>query len=161
MNLVPWKGKTEDTGRRAETVALPTLRREIDDLFDRFFREPFGTQLGQMFGNWGGGLRTDLAETDDEVVVRAEMPGVDPKDVDINVTGNILTLSGEKKEEREDKRRNYHYMERQFGSFQRAVQLPAYVDPHKVEATFKNGVLTVTIAKKPDFKPRKIKVTGG
>jgi HSP20 family protein len=159
MNLIPWRSKSEETARRRET--LPTLRREIDDLFDRFFHEPLGASLGQMFGEWGGGLRTDLAETDDEVVVRAEMPGVDPKDVEINVTGNTLSISGEKKEEHEDKQRNYHYVERQFGSFQRTVQLPAYVDPDKVEATFKNGVLTVTVAKKPDAKPRKIKVTGG
>jgi len=161
MNLIPWRNKHMETSRRPEPTTLPSLRREIDDLFDRFLREPFGTGLSQMFGGWTAGLRTDLAESDDEVVVRAEMPGVDPKEVEISVTGNALTISGEKKEEHEDKRRNYHYVERQFGSFHRSVQLPAYVDPDKVDATFKNGVLTVTIAKKPDAKPRKIKVAGG
>jgi len=161
MNLIPWRNKSMDAGRRGETTTLPSLRREIDDLFDRFLGEPFGNGLSRMFGGWASGLKTDLAESDDEVVVRAELPGVDPKEVEINVNGNALTISGEKKEEHEDKHRNYHYVERQFGSFHRSVQLPAYVDPDKVEATFKNGVLTVTIAKKHDAKPRKIKVSGG
>jgi len=161
MNLIPWRNKSMESSRRSEPTTLPSLRREIDDLFDQFLGEPFGGSLSRMFGGWAGGLRTDLAESDDEVVVSAELPGVDPKEVEINVTGDALIISGEKKEEHEDKHRNYHYMERQFGSFHRSVRLPAYVDPDKVDATFKNGVLTVTIAKKPDAKPRKIKVGGG
>jgi len=161
MHLIPWKNRgREDAGRQGD-ITLPHLRHEIDDLFDRFLRDPFGTGLAEAFRGWGGGLRTDLSETDDEVLVRAELPGVDPNDVEINVTGSTLTISGEKKREHEDKQRNYHYVERQFGSFNRTVQLPGYADPDKVDASFRNGLLTVRIGKKPDAKPRRIKVSGG
>ncbi|HOB73973.1 MAG TPA: Hsp20/alpha crystallin family protein [Phycisphaerae bacterium] len=143
-------------------MSLPSLRREIDEMFDRFLRDPFGaTGLAEMFGGWTSGLRTDLSESDDEVVVRVELPGVEARDVDINVTGDMLTISGEKKEEHEEKQRNYHYVERQFGKFHRSIQLPGYVDPDKVDASFKNGVLTVKIAKRPDAKPRRIEVKTG
>jgi len=161
MNIVPWRNKTEEPGRHGEPTTFPSLRHQIDDLFERFVREPFGTHLSQMLGGWGGALRTDLAESDEEVVVRTELPGVDPSEVEVNVSGTTLTISGEKKQESEEKGRNYHYAERQFGSFSRSIQLPACVDPDKVDATFKNGVLTIAIAKKPDTKPRKIKVSGG
>lgn len=159
MNLIPWRSKSEE--ERGRGVTLPGLRSEIDRVFDRFFRDPFGTSLAEAFGGWTGWLRTDLSESDDEVIVRAELPGVDAKDVEINVTGNTLTISGEKKEEREDKQRNYRYVERQFGSFRQSVRLPGYVDPDQVDATFKNGVLRVKIAKKADAKPRKIEVKSG
>ena len=160
MNLIPWKSKHERMGKSGE-LALPTLRHEIDDLIDRFFNDPFSNSLADTFRGWGGGLRTDLSETDHEVVVRAEIPGVDPKDVEISVTGDMLTISGEKKQEHEEKQRDYHYAERQFGSFHRSIQLPSYVDQDKVDAAFRNGVLTVTIAKKPEAQPRKIKVNVG
>lgn len=155
MNLIPWRSKQSD-GNGGGLATPPGLRSEIDSLFDRFFQDPMG-----MFDPLaGGGMRADLAESDEEVTVRAELPGVDPEDVEISVAGNTLTISGEKSQEREDKKRNYHYVERQFGSFRRSVPLPAYVDPDKVEATFRNGVLTVTVAKRPDAKPRRIQVKG-
>jgi HSP20 family protein len=87
-----------------------------------------------------------------------ELPGVRPEDVDIRITGGVLTIRGEKREEKEEKNKNLHFTERSFGSFQRSVQLPSTVDPDKVEATFKNGVLTVTVAKHADAKPKRIKV---
>lgn len=160
MNLIPWRSKQNKSAQGGE-ITLPGLRDELDNLIDRFFQDPFALSLADTFRGWGGGLRTDLAESEDEVVVRAELPGVDPKDVEISVANGMLTLSGEKKAEHEEKRQDYHYAERQFGSFHRSVQLPPYVDPNKVDATFKNGVLTVTIAKQPDAKPRKIKVNVG
>lgn len=161
MNLIPWRNKSERGGNGGET-SLPRLRHQIDDLFDDFLRDPFtaGANLMQGMGfGGGGGLRTDLAESDEEITVRAEMPGVNPQDVEISVAGNVLTISGEKKQETEEKQRNYHYVERQFGSFHRTVQLPSTVDPDKVDATFKNGVLTVTVGKRPEARPRRIPVT--
>jgi HSP20 family protein len=160
MNLIPWKTKPDKNIQRGE-IAMPGLRDELDHLIDRFFNYPFATSLADTFRGWGGGLRTDLVESDDEVTVRAELPGVDPKDVEISVANGILTISGEKKAEHEEKRQDYHYAERQFGSFHRSIQLPPYVDADKVDAAFKHGVLTVTMAKQPDAKPRKIKVNMG
>ncbi|GMV96591.1 MAG: Hsp20/alpha crystallin family protein [Phycisphaerae bacterium] len=158
MNLIPWRSaKREGGSEGGELATFPRLRREIDGLFERFFRDPFGYPLDF----WTGGtLRTDLAESDDEVMVRVELPGVEPGDLEVKVAGNTLTISGEKKMEKEDKRRDYHYVERRFGSFHRSIDLPGCVDPDKVEAGFKNGVLTVTIAKRPEAKPRRIKVSG-
>lgn len=162
MNLIPWRNKREHRDSEEPLSSLPTrLRDEVDQLFDRFFQESF---LGGRFGSlnrWGVGLRTDLAESDTEVTVTAELPGVDPKDVEINVTGNMLTIRGEKKHEKQEKNRNYHYMERGFGSFHRSVQLPSSVDAQKVDATFKNGVLTVTVAKRPDATPKRVPVKTG
>ena len=105
-----------------------------------------------------GAPRTDLAAAENEVTVRMELPGVDPKDVDIRATAGLLTVCGEKKAEKEEKRKNYHYVERQFGSFHRTIQLPSTVDPNRVNAAYKNGVLTITIAKRAEAKPRRIKV---
>ncbi len=162
MNIIPWRNKRDEGAITRPGAALPRLRAEFDELFERFFRDPWGLELPGWFGGEGTwGPRLDLAESDKEVTIRAELPGIDPDDVEINVTDNVLTLRGEKKREHEEKERDYHYVERQYGNFHRSVQLPAGVDPDKVEASYKNGVLTVTIAKRPDALPKKIKVKQG
>ena len=160
MNLIPWRKKREsDEGREPSETSLANLRHDMDSLFDRFFRDPW---------SWGdsdspaSGLmnmpRTDLADTENEVTVTMELPGVDPKNVDISITGDVLTVRGEKKEEKKERKKNYHYVERQHGSFHRSVQLPSTVDPSKVDATFKDGVLSVSVAKNPEAKPKRITV---
>ena len=101
---------------------------------------------------------TDFADNEDEVTVSMELPGVDPNDVDINICGDRLTVRGEKKPEKEEKKKNYHYVERHYGGFHRTVQLPSGVDPEKIDATFKNGVLSISIAKRLDAKPKQITV---
>lgn len=158
MNLVPWKNKTEGNGGtfRPET-SLANFRQEFDELFSRFLGGP---GLGW---NWPAsfGPRMDVAETDRDVTVTAELPGVDPKDIDIQVTGNQLTIRGEKKQDREHKSRDYCCTERQFGSFQRSIQLPGIVDPDNVKAAYKDGVLTVTIGKHPQAQPKRIAVKSG
>jgi HSP20 family protein len=162
MNIIPWRNKRDERAITRPAAGLPRLRAEFDELFDRFFRDPWGLELADWFGGEGAwGPRLDLSESDKEVTIRAELPGIEPDDVEINVTGNVLTLRGEKKQEHEEKKRDYHYVERQYGSFHRSVQLPAGVDPDKVDAAYKNGVLTVTIAKRPDALPKKIKVKQG
>jgi len=156
MNLVPWKNKTEKNGGQAGT-SITRFREEMDDLFARFFGRGF-LDWNLPAGVVGVGPKLDLAETDREVTVTAELPGMDPKDIDIQVTGNGLIIRGEKKHEREEKGRDYHYSERQFGAFHRTVQLPSAVDPDQVQAAYKDGILTITIAKSPEAQPKRIPV---
>lgn len=159
MSLIPWRNKQEGQSLSRPETNISRFRSEMDRLFDRFFQTPWDFDLPELFGRqdaWGP--RIDLAESDKEVTVRVELPGVDPEDVDINVSGNVLTLHGEKKQEHEEKKQDYHYMERRYGSFHRSVQLPNSVDADKVDATYKKGILTVTLAKRPEALPRKIKV---
>lgn len=160
MNLIPWRHKREN--RNGGTISehpLARLRDEMDDIFDRFWRDPWSTNLVDMaMPRSGFSLRTNLAETDDELTITAELPGVDPKDVDISVSGNTLQIRGEKKEEKQDRKKAYHYVERSYGSFQRSIALPSSVDPDKVDASYRNGILTVTLQKRPDAKPKRIAV---
>ena len=100
----------------------------------------------------------DVAETSDGVTVTAELPGVDPGDVEVTVVGNVLTIRGEKRELGEHRERSYHYVERRFGAFHRALQLPGTVDPEKVDAVFRNGILKVRVPKLPDAKLKRITV---
>lgn len=158
MNLIPWRNKSEE--RVNGGTGLSRMRTEMDQLFDHFFHDPWGSMM-RMPGATAGGMLLDVSETDTAVTVTAELPGVDPKDVDIDVAGNMLTIRGEKKQEHEEKDRNYHFVERSFGRFQRSVQLPGSVDPDKVDAVCKNGTLTVTLTKRPDAQRKKIEIKGG
>jgi len=98
----------------------------------------------------------DVAETAEQVVVKAEVPGIDPKDINISLQGDVLTVKGEKKSEREEKKESYHLVERSYGAFSRSVALPAAVDADKVEAKYEKGVLTITCPKKETVKPKQI-----
>lgn len=127
------------------------LRKQFDDVFDNWTS---GAGLPAVFNQPGGfAPRIDVSETDREVKVCAELPGLEEKDVEVKLTGNQLTIRGEKKSEHEEKEggekegRYFHRVERSYGSFQRNVMLPFDVDAEKVEATFKNGVLTVMLPK--------------
>jgi HSP20 family protein len=149
MKLISRRKSGQDNVHPAET-GLARLRSGIDDLFEQFFRSPFAAMPM--------GPRLDLAESENEVLVKAELPGVDPKEVEINVVGNVLTLRGEKSADREEKGNDYHFVERQYGTFSRSVPLPTGVDPDKVHAEFSNGVLTIRMPKHPDVKPKRIPV---
>ncbi len=157
MSLVPWRQKRpgQSAANRAET-SLARLRSEMDSLFERFFRDPWGWPEFPATGL--ATPRMDLAESENAITVTVELPGVDPKDVAIDVTGNSLTVRGEKKQQKEDKRKDYHFVERQYGCFQRTVQLPSTIDPDRVEARYKDGVLTIEIAKRQEAKPKRIPV---
>jgi HSP20 family protein len=142
---------------------IARLRDELDEVVDRVFGDFWGgswptTGWPSMGGGLGAFPRVDLEESEDEVIIKAEVPGVDAKELELNVVGDVLTIRGEKKEETQDKNRDQHIVERRFGSFSRSVQLPNSVDPDKVDATFKNGVLTVKLAKRPEVKPKRITV---
>lgn len=160
MNLIPWRHKRESKDVAvAERHPLARLRNEMDQMFERFWEDPWSADLANIWPSGQAlGLRINLAETDNEVTVTAEVPGIDPKDVDIKVSGNMLTIQGEKKEEKEDKKKNYHYVERSYGSFHRSIQLPTSVDPSKVDASYKDGILTVTLAKHEKAKSKRITV---
>ena len=133
------------------------LQREIDRLFEDFTRgglEPQGQAQANLVP------RMDASETDKEIVISAEMPGLERKDVEISLENDMLTIRGEKQVEtqKDDKNKDYHFSERSYGMFYRALQLPPGVDPSKVQATMANGVLKVTIPKPAHSQAKKIEV---
>ena len=130
-----------------EIPTFTSLQREMDRLFDDFFRR-------------GGLMRpsVDVVETDDTVVVKAELPGMEPKDVDISVSGDKLTIKGERKAEKEEKGKTFYRMERCYGSFCRTVELPVSVEADKAKADYKNGVLEITLPKTEQVKAKKIPI---
>jgi HSP20 family protein len=157
MALIPWKNKS-DQSSDGNLSPMVEFRNEMNRLFDTFLREPFGA-LSESFNSLGRWAPTlDISENEKSVTVRAELPGVDPKDLDITVTGDRLTISGEKKETSERKDKDYCHRESRYGSFTRTVQLPAGVDPQQVSADYDNGVLTVTLEKQPGAVAKKIPV---
>lgn len=148
-------------GRERGAVAQPflSLQREIDRLFEDFTR---GFPSMQAFsGGNGGGMvmpSTDVTETDNEIEITAELPGMEEKDVQINLADNVLTIRGEKKAEKEEKDKNYRLVERSYGSFERSIALPEGVKAEDVKATIAKGVLTVKVAKPTPAQAKKIEV---
>ena len=139
--LAPWTG-------------TDVFKREMDRLFDRFF-EPRWDEF-ELVGEWAP--RVDVSETKDAVVVKAEMPGMEQKDINVELENQVLTIKGEKHQEKEEKGERFHRMERSWGAFSRTFRLPAAVEGGKVNATFKNGVLTVTLPKAPTARGTTIPV---
>lgn len=162
--IKPAKPEAKPLARRAEDI-FDTMRREIDHIFDRWgnghnslpspfsLSHPFGLNIPDM----------DVHETAKEFLLEAELPGVDEKDVSCTLQNGILTLKGQKKNEREEKQDSYYLHERTFGSFERSVRLPDTADDGKVDAKFANGVLKIAIQKRADaIKPeRKIEIKKG
>ncbi len=130
------------------------LQREINRIFDRFFHGFEDEEVRLV--SWSP--RVDISETDDEYIVRAEVPGVSKDDIKITIKDNILVISGEKKQEKETKKENYHRIERVYGSFARSFSLPGTVKVDKVEAKFKDGVLTIKLPKVEEAKPKEIEI---
>ena len=148
MALVRWEPVRE----------LNSLQSEMNRLFNTFFDTPTG-------GN-GGGLRRwvpamDLVETDDHFVLKADLPGLDSGDVNIEVEDNVLTVSGERKVEHETSKEGYYRLERSSGEFRRALTLPEGVDADKIEASFEKGVLEIRVPKPEQRKPRKVQIGVG
>jgi len=146
-SLIPLRNRTERF--------FAPLRHEMEDLFQRFMAPLDETVFGTE-PIWTP--RVDVEETDKEIMVKVDLPGVDAKDVEVSVIGGTLVLKGEKKEEREEKGKSYHRTERFVGQFYREVALPPGTDPEKIEATSCKGVVKVTIPKKPEVQPKKIAV---
>lgn len=156
MKLLPWLRKRETDEPRSETGHEMDLFRGGLESWPRLFSSPWPFEgLDRTFG----ALTTPsigMSDDENEVTVTMELPGVEPADVDIRISGTVLTVSGEKREERSDRRESY--TERRYGGFRRTVQLPSSIDPDKVDATFRNGVLTLKVAKCADARPKRIKV---
>jgi len=147
MTLVPFNKRNRN--------GLARLHSEMDDLFDSFFRG-----LDRPFAGYKAWPAIDVAEEDNAIVVRAEVPGCKAEDIDISVYGNTLTISGEKKQEEEKKEKGYYHVESTYGSFRRELTLPTDVEPGKIDAVCKDGVLSITLPKAATAKAVKVKVKG-
>ncbi len=134
---------------------LERMRREMDRLWDSFFEGKPSRKVEEV-GEWLPSL--DVSETKNDVVVKAELPGMDPKEIDISLADGILSIRGEKKQEKEEKEENYHLIERSYGSFVRSVRLPREVQSDKISASYKNGILKVTLPKSEEAKKKEIKI---
>jgi HSP20 family protein len=146
---------------------LDNLRREIDRVFDSFhanWRFPFGRSMADMAplltreATFAVAPAVDVVEKDKTYEVTAELPGMDDKDIEVKVANGMLTIKGEKKEEKEQKEKDYYLSERRYGSFQRAFQIPDGVDTDKIEAHFAKGVLTVSLPKSADAQKAEKKI---
>src|SRR5712691_2690042 len=136
--------------------------RELQDRMNRLFSEaylssPTGEEDWALGGSWAPAV--DIYEQDNNIVLKAELPGVDPKDVDIRLENNTLTLRGERKFDDEVKKENYHRVERAYGAFTRSFTLPTVVDQGSIKAEFKDGVLRVTLPKREEAKPKQIQIS--
>ena len=131
--------------KRDEIDPFALLRRRMDDMFEGFLHgfdlRPFEARSGVFSPS------IDIVENDKDIRISAELPGMEEKDIDVSLSRDSLTIKGEKKEEKEDKGKGYYRMERSYGSFSRTLPLPSEIDQDKVKATFKKGVLTVTLPK--------------
>lgn len=133
-----------------QTDVFSAMRQEMDRVFDQFMSG--GMRWPMPFQSTGGGShmpKVDIRETGTEMVVEAELPGLEEKDVAVTYEDGVLTIKGEKRTERDEKKDDYHLTERSFGSFQRAFRLPDTVDDARIAANFDKGVLKITIGKKP------------
>ena len=146
-------------GRERGTVSQPflSLQREIDRLFDDFTR---GFSTLSMMPAPGGKLMpvTDVTETDKEIEINAELPGLEEKDLQINLSDNVLTIKGEKKAGKEWKEKDFRMVERSYGAFERTIELPEGVNPDSIKATIAKGVLTVTVSKPAPAQAKTIEV---
>ena len=139
---------------RWEPFETRSLRERMDRLFDDFFRGPrlIPWESAEL------AFPLDVYETEDSLVVKASLPGVKPEEVDISIAGDVLTIKGESRREEEVKEENYHRRELRCGSFCRSVALPSQVEHGKAEASFEHGILTVTLPKSEEVKPKAIKI---
>lgn len=152
----PEKSESGPPARRRpeESAPLARVRSELERLWERAFGEP----ARELFGTAGWSPSVDVIDGEREVTVRAELPGMDPEDVQITASGGVLTLAGEKKVSREEKRERYTRSETRWGAFRRTFTLPPGADAGRAEAEFERGVLTVRIPKREGETPKRIPV---
>lgn len=161
-DLITWNRKKHQQVQPEMQYPVATLHREIDSLFDDFFRGfdrfpslPFKEGKLADFSP-----KINVSENDEEIEVTAEVPGMDQNEVEVNLRNDMLTIKGEKKQEKEEKDKEYYHVERSYGSFYRSLQLPCEVEEDKVKASFKKGVLKINLPKSKEAKEnvRKIEV---
>lgn len=139
-----------------EIEPFRSLQREMDRLFNQFSRDLYWPRLDGETES--ATPLVDVAETDEGLTVTAELPGMDEKDIEVDLTNNVLTVKGEKKAEKEEKKADYHFRERSYGSFSRSVAVPFDVDPDQVKAAFSKGVLTIALPRPPEAKRKTKKI---
>ena len=151
MTLVRW----------APFQNVGTIQQRMNRIFDEALsgQQAASEEDWALGGSWAPAV--DIFEREGNIVLKAELPGVDPKDVDIRVENNVLSLRGQRKFEAETKRQDYHRVERAYGSFSRSFTLPSIVDTEKIQADCKDGVLTVTLPQKEEAKPKQISISVG
>ncbi len=149
MALIRWEPARE----------LQTIQQEMNRLFGSAFDVQAGAGNGAGAGRWVPAM--DLVEDGDHFVLRADLPGIDEDAVSVEVEDNVLTISGNRKSEHEDRKEGYHRIERAFGRFSRSLTLPEGIDAESIEASFKNGVLEVRVPKPEQRKPRRVAINVG
>ena len=169
---LPVKTETKEAAppeKAREWRPFESMRREIDRLFDEtergfFWRYPFGGSAFDVEPFWrrpvvrGTAPAVDITEKEKEYEVTAELPGMDESNIEVKLSNGTLTIKGEKNEEKEEKKKDYYLSERRFGSFQRSFQVPEGVDADKIEASFKKGLLTVTLPKSAEALKKEKKI---
>lgn len=149
MALIRWEPARE----------LETIQHEMNRLFNTFFEAPRGPGNGAALRRWIPAM--DLVETEEDFVLRADLPGLTEQDINIELEDNVLTISGERKAEHEQRKEGYYRVERASGTFSRSLTLPDGVDPERVRASFDKGVLEVRVPKPEQRKPRKVQISPG
>jgi HSP20 family protein len=139
---------------------LLSTQDRFNQLFNQTFSNFFGPESRELASR-GWAPPVDIYETGNNLVIKAELPGIDPKDVDVRVENGTLTISGERKSEKDVKEGNYHRVERSYGSFVRSFNLPPTVSSENVTAEYKDGILTLNLAKREEAKPKTIKIQVG
>jgi HSP20 family protein len=163
---LPLRNEEKRTDRLAEWRPFESLRREVDRLFEDFqlgsWRSPFGRGLFEVQPFWRGEVgkapAVDIVDTDKAYEITAELPGMDESNIDVKFSDGTLTIKGEKRDEKQEKEKDYYLSERRYGSFQRSFGVPDGVDADKIEANFKHGVLTVTLPKTPQAQKNEKKI---
>ena len=147
MALIRWEPAAE----------LGAIQNEMNRLFNTFVDQPNPTGRGGADRRWIPAM--DLVETDDHLVLRADLPGLDSDDVNIEVKDGVLTVSGERRAEHEEKADGYYRVERAFGGFSRSLSLPEHVDAERIDASFDKGVLEIRIPKPEERKPQRVEIS--
>jgi len=164
-SLIPWRrGRDSSLEVRQERDSYRSIQQEMNRLFDEFFEEPFGLRSLRAFEGFEDFTpRLDVYETEKEINISAELPGMEEKDIDISLHNNVLTISGKKQSEEVEKGKSFYRRERSYGAFQRSIELPGEVDEEKIEATYDKGILKVTVPKPTEAVSvsRRIKIKKG
>ena len=158
-DLLPWNRDSKiEVLREEEPInSLITMQNELDQMFESFFNRPFGIA---NFGDFQPlfSPKVDIAETDKEIIITVDLPGLEADDVEISFVNRVLSIRGEKKSEKEEKSQHFHRKERSYGTFRRNISLPAEVDDDRIEAIFKNGVLKISAPKTATSSAKRIAI---
>ena len=152
FDILPWKRNKENHANE--------LRRQFDTVYDRFF-EPDFMSPASVFGKGKWGPKVDVSEGRKDIIVKAEVPGIEAKDLDISIDGRLLNIRGEKKQAQTEEDETYYRVERSYGYFNRTIELPAEVEINKVDAGYKKGILKIKLRKAKSSETKRIKVTTG